>query len=72
MEISAANTWVIIFIKIMQVGVSVAIMQVEFSIVRYAHVYFYVIMQVPVSIVAIYVTASSSSFLFLSLADIYF
>ena len=56
----------------MQVGVSVAIMQVEFSIVRYAHAYYYVIMQVPVSIVAMYVTASSSSFLFLSLADIYF
>ena len=56
----------------MQVGVSVAIMQVEFSIARYAHACYYVIIQVPVSIVAMYVTASSSSFLFLSLADIYF
>ena len=72
MEISAANAWVRIFIEIMQMGVSVAIMQVEFSIVRYADAYFYVIMQVPVSIVAMYVTASSSRFLFLSLADIYF
>ena len=30
-KVSAANMWVTIFIEIMQVGVSVAIMQVVFS-----------------------------------------
>ena len=71
-EISAANIWVTTFIEIMQVGVSVSIKQVEFSTVRCAFEYFYVIMQVAVSVVARYVTASSSSFIFLSLADIHF
>ena len=35
--VSAANMWVTIFIVIMQMGVSVAIMQVVFSAVHYAH-----------------------------------
>ena len=35
--ISAANMWVTIFIVIMQMGISVAIMQVVFSAVHYAH-----------------------------------
>ena len=35
--VSAANIWVTIFIVIMQMGVSVAIMQVVFSAVHYAH-----------------------------------
>ena len=38
---SLANMWVTIFIQIMHVGVSVAIMQVVFSTVHYAHDYFY-------------------------------
>ena len=37
-KVSAANMWVAIF---MHVGVSVAIMQVAFSTVHYAHDYFY-------------------------------
>ena len=40
-KVSAANIWVTIFIEIMQVAVSVAIMQVVFSTVNYAHDYFY-------------------------------
>ena len=40
-EISAANMWVTIFIEIMQVGVSVAIMKVVFSTTHYANDYFY-------------------------------
>ena len=35
--VSAANIWVTIFIVIMQMEVSVAIMQVAFSAVHYAH-----------------------------------
>ena len=35
--VSAAKMWVTIFVIIMQVGVSVAIMQVVFSAVHYAH-----------------------------------
>ena len=38
---SAANVWVTIFILIMQVEVSVSIMQVAFSAVNYSHVCFY-------------------------------
>ena len=38
---SAVNTWVTIFIEIMQLGVSVAVMHVLFSTVHYAHGYFY-------------------------------
>ena len=40
-KISATNKWVTIFIEIMQVEVPVAIMQVLFSTVHYAHDYFY-------------------------------
>ena len=40
-KISEANMWVIIFIEIMQVGVSVAIMKVAFSTMHYANDYFY-------------------------------
>ena len=40
-KISAANMRVTRFIEIMQVGVSVAIRQVVFSTVHYAHDYFY-------------------------------
>ena len=39
--VSTTNAWVTIFIKIMPMGVSVAIMQVVFSAVHYAHGYFY-------------------------------
>ena len=35
--VSAAKIWVTIFVVIMQMGVSVAIMQVVFSAVHYAH-----------------------------------
>ena len=37
LEVSAGNMWVKIFIVVMQMGVSVAIMQVVFSAVDYAH-----------------------------------
>ena len=37
LEVSAANIWMTIFIIIRQMGVSVAIMQVVFSRVHYAH-----------------------------------
>ena len=40
-KVSAGNLWVTIFTEIMHVGVSVAIMQVVFSAVHYAHDYFY-------------------------------
>ena len=39
--VSAAKMWLTIFVVIMQMGVSVAIMQVVFSAVHYAHDYFY-------------------------------
>ena len=64
--------WGTIFIEIMQVGVSVAIMQVVFSTVHFAHDFSIVIMQVTVSIIATYVTASSSNFVFLPLTDFHF
>ena len=35
--VSAANMWVTILVVIMQMGVFVAIMQVVFSAVQYAH-----------------------------------
>ena len=41
MTVSAANMWVIIFVVIMQMEVSVAIMQVVFFAVHYAHDCFY-------------------------------
>ena len=37
LKVSAANMWVTIFFEIMHVRVSVAIMQVVFSAVHYAH-----------------------------------
>ena len=40
-KVSAANMWVTIFIEIMQVGVSVAIIQELFLTVHYTHDYFY-------------------------------
>ena len=40
-KVSAANMWVAIFIEIIKVVVSVAIMQVVFSTVYYSHDYFY-------------------------------
>ena len=40
-KVIAGNMWVTIFIEIMHVGVSVAITQVVFSTVHYAHDYFY-------------------------------
>ena len=40
-KLSAANIRGTIFIEIMQMGVSVEIMQVVFSTVHYAHDYFY-------------------------------
>ena len=39
--VSAANKWVTSFIVIMQMGVSVAIMQVVFLVVHYGHDCFY-------------------------------
>ena len=40
-KVPAANMWVAIFIVIIQMGVPVAIMQVVFLTVHYAHGYFY-------------------------------
>ena len=54
-KVSAKNMWVTIFIEITDVGVSVAIMQRVFSAVHYAPISI-VIMQVAVSVVAMYVT----------------
>ena len=39
--VSAANMWATIFVVIMQMGVPVAIMKGVFSVVHYAHDYFY-------------------------------
>ena len=39
--VSAANMWVTIYVVIVQMGVSVAITQVVFSAVYYAHECFY-------------------------------
>ena len=50
MAVSASTMWVTIFIVFMQVGVSVAIMQVVLSAV---HNCFYCKMQVTVSVIAI-------------------
>ena len=48
MAVSASNTWVTIFIVFMQVGVSVAIMQVVLSVM---HKCFYFKIQVSVSVI---------------------
>ena len=72
-SVSAANMWVTIFMEIMQRGVSLlqscrcyflqCIMHVTISII---------IMQVAVFVVVMYMTTSSSNFIFYSLTDIYF
>ena len=49
---STANMRVTLFVLIMQVEVSVAIMQVAFSAVHYSHDCFYLIMPVTVSVIA--------------------
>ena len=41
LKVSAATMWVIIFIEILDVRISLAIMQVVFSTVHYAHDYFF-------------------------------
>ena len=51
--VSAANMWVTVFIVIMQMGVSVTIMQVVFSAVHYAHDF-----QVTISYSVLKLTAS--------------
>ena len=40
-SVSAAKMWLTVFVVIMQMGVSVAIIQVVFSAVHYAHDCFY-------------------------------
>ena len=40
LKVSSANMWLTIFIEIMDLGVSLAIMQAVFSTVYYAHGYF--------------------------------
>ena len=60
--------WVTIFIAIMQIGVSVAIIQVIFSAVYYAQNCFYCIYAYN-SFIAMLVTVSSNSFTLLSLTD---
>ena len=63
-KVSEANVWVTIFIKTMQVGASVAILQVVISRVHYAHDYFDWVMHVTVSVVDKYVAVSISNFYF--------
>ena len=50
--VSAANMWVTIVNVIMQMGVSVAIMQLVFSAVLYANDCFFATMQVSLSFTA--------------------
>ena len=69
MKVSVGNMWVTIFIEIMHVGVPVAIMHVVFSAVHYRHDNSIEIIQVTVSVVAVFVTVSSSNFIFLSLTN---
>ena len=69
MKVFEVYMWKTIFIEIMQVGVSVAIMQVLFFAVHYAHDYFYCNYA---GVVAMYVTVSSSNFIFLPLTDTHF
>ena len=64
--VSPSNAWVVIFILLMQVGVSVVTMQLVPSA---AHNCFYHKMLVIVSVVAMYVTLSCNNFIFLSLTD---
>ena len=67
LKISAANMWVTIFFEIMHVGV--AITQVVFSAVQKIVI---VIMQVTVSVIAMYVSVSSRNFIVLFLTDTHF
>ena len=69
-KISAANMWVTFFIEIMQVGVSETIMLYFLQCIMHMTIST-VIMQVAVSVVAMYATASSSNFIFLSLISIF-
>ena len=64
-KVSVANMWVPIFVVIMQMGLSVTIMQVVFSAVHYAHNYFYYNYAASLSYIAMYVTVLSD-FLFLT------
>ena len=67
--IPAASLWVAIFIVIMKMGVSTAIMQVVLSAVDYAHDFSIVIMQMTLSFTAMLVAVSSNNFIFLSLTE---
>ena len=69
MAVSASTMWVTIFIVFMQVGVSVAIMQMVRSVV---HNCFYYKMQVTVSVIAMHVTLSSNIFILLSLSGTHY
>ena len=71
-EVSVAYMWATICTDIMQVGVSVAIMQVVFSTVHYAHDYIYFNYACGCFYCSHYVTASSSNFIFLSLTNTHF
>ena len=61
--------WVTIFIVIMQMGVSVAIMHVVFSVVDYAHDCFYCNYAGDSFLIAMYVTVLSNNFIILSVTD---
>ena len=69
-KLSAANMWVTIFIEIMQLGVSVAMMQVVFFAVHYAHEYFYCTYAGGYFRCS-HVCDSFSNFIFLSLTSIF-
>ena len=60
------------FIEIMQLGVSVAIMQVVFSAVHYVRGCFSCNYAGDCYVVVMYVTVSSSNFIFLFLSDTHF
>ena len=65
-KVSAANICATTFIEIIHVTVSVAIMWVYFLQYLMPMTISIVIIQVTVSVVAMYVTASSSNFIFFS------
>ena len=73
-KICASNMWVTIFTEIMQVGVMQVLQSCKWYFLHcIMHMTISIlIMQVSVSFVAMYVTASSSKFIFLSLTDIHF
>ena len=64
--------WVTIFVEIMQVGVSLQLCRWYFLQFIMHMAIFIVIMQVTVSVVAMYATVSSKNFILLSLTDIHF